>query len=69
MGAGIANVSVDKGIRTSLIDMNQDALDRGEKQVKFFEFVYKIRFFMFCIFIFWVQIIFFWSNKDLKIKF
>jgi len=33
MGAGIANVSVDKGIRTSLIDMNQDALDRGEKQI------------------------------------
>jgi enoyl-CoA hydratase/long-chain 3-hydroxyacyl-CoA dehydrogenase len=33
MGAGIANVSVDKGIKTVLIDTNQDALDRGLKQI------------------------------------
>lgn len=33
MGAGIANVTVDKGIKTTLIDMNQEALDRGTKQI------------------------------------
>ena len=33
MGAGIANVSIDKRIHTTLVDMSQDALDRGEKQI------------------------------------
>jgi enoyl-CoA hydratase/long-chain 3-hydroxyacyl-CoA dehydrogenase len=33
MGAGIANVTVDKGIETVLIDVNQEALDRGLKQI------------------------------------
>jgi len=33
MGAGIANVSVDKKIDTTLIDMSQEALDRGQKQI------------------------------------
>ncbi|KAI1722089.1 3-hydroxyacyl-CoA dehydrogenase, NAD binding domain-containing protein [Ditylenchus destructor] len=33
MGAGIANVTVDKGIHTALIDTSQEALDRGLKQI------------------------------------
>lgn len=33
MGAGIANVSIDKGIETVLVDTNQEALDRGIKQI------------------------------------
>ncbi|KAI6182233.1 Mitochondrial trifunctional protein alpha subunit [Aphelenchoides bicaudatus] len=33
MGAGIANVTVDKGIDTVLIDTSQEALDRGQKQI------------------------------------
>ncbi|NXF13604.1 ECHA enzyme, partial [Smithornis capensis] len=33
MGAGIAQVSVDKGIRTILKDMTQKGLDRGQQQV------------------------------------
>lgn len=33
MGAGIANVTVDKGIETTLIDNNQAGLDRGLKQI------------------------------------
>uniref|UniRef100_A0A7E4ZXR9 Trifunctional enzyme subunit alpha, mitochondrial n=1 Tax=Panagrellus redivivus TaxID=6233 RepID=A0A7E4ZXR9_PANRE len=33
MGAGIANVSIDKGINTVLIDTNQEGLDRGLKQI------------------------------------
>nr|CAD2150072.1 unnamed protein product [Meloidogyne enterolobii] len=33
MGAGIANVSIDQGIETVLIDTNQGALDRGLKQI------------------------------------
>uniref|UniRef100_A0AC34RC90 Enoyl-CoA hydratase n=1 Tax=Panagrolaimus sp. JU765 TaxID=591449 RepID=A0AC34RC90_9BILA len=33
MGAGIANVSIDKSINTVLIDTSQDALDRGQKQI------------------------------------
>lgn len=33
MGAGIANVTIDKGIKTTLIDVSQDGLDRGVKQI------------------------------------
>ena len=33
MGAGIANVSIDKGINTILIDTSKEALDRGQKQI------------------------------------
>lgn len=33
MGAGIANVSVDKGIKTTLIDMHDDGLARGLNQI------------------------------------
>uniref|UniRef100_A0A183C806 Trifunctional enzyme subunit alpha, mitochondrial n=1 Tax=Globodera pallida TaxID=36090 RepID=A0A183C806_GLOPA len=33
MGAGIANVSIDKGIETILVDTSQTALDRGLKQI------------------------------------
>lgn len=33
MGAGIANVSIDKGIRTVLIDMHDEGLARGENQI------------------------------------
>lgn len=33
MGAGIANVTIDKSIDTVLIDTSQDALDRGMKQI------------------------------------
>uniref|UniRef100_A0A914H7H5 enoyl-CoA hydratase n=1 Tax=Globodera rostochiensis TaxID=31243 RepID=A0A914H7H5_GLORO len=33
MGAGIANVSIDKGIETILVDTSQAALDRGLKQI------------------------------------
>ncbi|KAL3075970.1 hypothetical protein niasHT_037223 [Heterodera trifolii] len=33
MGAGIANVSIDKGIQTTLVDTKQEALDRGLKQI------------------------------------
>ena len=33
MGAGIANVSIDKGINTVLIDTSNEALDRGQKQI------------------------------------
>ena len=33
MGAGIANVTVDKGISTILLDTSSDAIDRGLKQI------------------------------------
>uniref|UniRef100_A0A0K0EFI9 Trifunctional enzyme subunit alpha, mitochondrial n=2 Tax=Strongyloides stercoralis TaxID=6248 RepID=A0A0K0EFI9_STRER len=33
MGAGIANVTIDKGITTNLLDVNQKALDRGINQI------------------------------------
>ncbi|KAK0429221.1 hypothetical protein QR680_011259 [Steinernema hermaphroditum] len=33
MGAGIANVSIDKGINTVLIDMNEEGLNRGRNQI------------------------------------
>uniref|UniRef100_A0A0N4ZF08 Trifunctional enzyme subunit alpha, mitochondrial n=1 Tax=Parastrongyloides trichosuri TaxID=131310 RepID=A0A0N4ZF08_PARTI len=33
MGAGIANVTIDKGIKTNLLDMNQAGLDRGINQI------------------------------------
>lgn len=33
MGAGIANVTIDKGIKTTLIDTSTDALTRGAKQI------------------------------------
>ncbi|CAD5206557.1 unnamed protein product [Bursaphelenchus okinawaensis] len=33
MGAGIANVSINNHISTSLIDVSQDGLDRGVKQI------------------------------------
>lgn len=33
MGAGIAQVSVDKGIKTILKDTAQKGLDRGQQQV------------------------------------
>lgn len=33
MGAGIAQVSVDKGIKTILKDTTQKGLDRGQQQV------------------------------------
>jgi len=33
MGAGIANVTIDKGIDTVLLDTSQEALDRGLKQI------------------------------------
>ncbi|TKR59280.1 hypothetical protein L596_028976 [Steinernema carpocapsae] len=33
MGAGIANVSIDKGINTVLIDMNDEGLARGRAQI------------------------------------
>lgn len=33
MGAGIANVSIDKGIKTSLVDVSQEGLDRGIQQI------------------------------------
>ncbi|VDM41177.1 unnamed protein product [Toxocara canis] len=33
MGAGIANVSIDKGIRTVLIDMHEAGLSRGMNQI------------------------------------
>lgn len=33
MGAGIAQVSVDKGLKTILKDTAQQGLDRGQQQV------------------------------------
>ncbi|KAI6229053.1 Mitochondrial trifunctional protein alpha subunit [Aphelenchoides fujianensis] len=33
MGAGIANVTIDKGIDTVLVDTSQEGLDRGLKQI------------------------------------
>lgn len=33
MGAGIANVTIDKGINAVLIDTSQEGLDRGLKQI------------------------------------
>lgn len=33
MGAGIAQVSVDKGLKTILKDATQQGLDRGQQQV------------------------------------
>ncbi|KAL3075971.1 hypothetical protein niasHT_037224 [Heterodera trifolii] len=33
MDDGIANVSIDKGIQTTLVDTKQEALDRGLKQI------------------------------------
>jgi len=33
MGAGIAQVSVDKGLKTILKDTAQQSLDRGQQQV------------------------------------
>ncbi|CAD6184467.1 unnamed protein product [Caenorhabditis auriculariae] len=33
MGAGIANVTIDKGVKTVLLDMNQDGLNRGHNQI------------------------------------
>uniref|UniRef100_A0AC35TNS3 Enoyl-CoA hydratase n=1 Tax=Rhabditophanes sp. KR3021 TaxID=114890 RepID=A0AC35TNS3_9BILA len=33
MGAGIANITIDKGVKTNLLDMSQPALDRGTKQI------------------------------------
>lgn len=33
MGAGIANVTIDKDIKTTLIDTSMDALARGAKQI------------------------------------
>lgn len=34
MGAGIANVTCDKGIKTTLIDTSDEALSRGFEQIK-----------------------------------
>ncbi|CAI4221195.1 unnamed protein product [Auanema sp. JU1783] len=33
MGAGIANVTIDKGVKSVLIDMNQAGLERGQNQI------------------------------------
>ncbi|KAK6023880.1 fatty acid oxidation complex, alpha subunit [Ostertagia ostertagi] len=33
MGAGIANVTIDKGLRCVLLDMNEQGLERGENQI------------------------------------
>ncbi|CAJ0577741.1 unnamed protein product, partial [Mesorhabditis spiculigera] len=33
MGAGIANVTIDKGIRSVLLDVNQSGLERGQNQI------------------------------------
>ncbi|KAJ1347002.1 hypothetical protein KIN20_001935 [Parelaphostrongylus tenuis] len=33
MGAGIANVTIDKGLRCVLVDMNDKGLERGENQI------------------------------------
>lgn len=33
MGAGIANVTVDKGIRCTLLDANAAGLERGRNQI------------------------------------
>ncbi|VDN27568.1 unnamed protein product, partial [Cylicostephanus goldi] len=33
MGAGIANVTIDKGLKCVLLDMNEKGLERGENQI------------------------------------
>ncbi|VDL83704.1 unnamed protein product [Nippostrongylus brasiliensis] len=33
MGAGIANVTIDKGLKCVLLDMNEQGLERGENQI------------------------------------
>lgn len=33
MGAGIANITVDKGIRSVLLDMSAEGLERGRNQI------------------------------------
>ncbi|KHJ77149.1 3-hydroxyacyl-CoA dehydrogenase, NAD binding domain protein, partial [Oesophagostomum dentatum] len=33
MGAGIANVTIDKGLKCALLDMNDKGLERGENQI------------------------------------
>ncbi|CAJ0964156.1 unnamed protein product, partial [Mesorhabditis belari] len=33
MGAGIANVTIDKGVKTVLLDVNESGLERGQNQI------------------------------------